>query len=221
MDGFMKTFIVLLSLLFIGIIIMVIGIVRLAIMDRKEDNIPKFTPTPFQTPLPIPSLWTDDQLSKATNIFNNFFKIFVPNKNIIINSSCFNTFINEFMYVKYSFNDFSILFNNIMNNPNIITDDTIKKIISFLNNFVTLCENDLQWNNVGVSDMDLKNLLPSILDDDSKFNCVKDKITQKYTYLEFSFLMHLLGIYLTLAKSEDDLPSTLKEFANFLQNICN
>ena len=219
MDGFTKIFIVLLFLLLIGFVIMVIGIIRLSFSyKRSQPSLPKPNPIPppLPTPLPEPSPWTEEQINKIQNIFNKFFKIFVPDKSISIDINCFKKFIGTYTG---SFEDFLNIFKDV-NSNNIPTDDNVKLIISTINSFIILCEPDLQWNN-GISDLDLKNLLPSILDDNSKFSCVKDKITKKYTYVEFSFLLQLLAISMTTIKTEDELPATLKDFADYLQNICN
>ena len=219
MDGFTKIFIVLLFLLLIGFVIMVIGIIRLSFSyKRSQPSLPKPNPIPppLPSPLPEPSPWTEEQINKIQNIFNKFFKIFVPDKSISIDINCFKKFIGTYTG---SFEDFLNIFKDV-NSNNIPTDDNVKLIISTINSFIILCEPDLQWNN-GISDLDLKNLLPSILDDDTKFSCVKDKITTKYTYVEFSFLLHLLAISITTLKTDDKLPATLKDFANYLQNICN
>ena len=219
MDGFTKIFIVLLFLLLIGFVIMVIGIIRLSFSyKRSQPSLPKPNPIPppLPSPLPEPSPWTEEQINKIQNIFNKFFKIFVPDKSISIDINCFKKFIGTYTG---SFEDFLNIFKDV-NSNNIPTDDNVKLIISTINSFIILCEPDLQWNN-GISDLDLKNLLPSILDDNSKFSCVKDKITKKYTYVEFSFLLHLLAISMTKLTKEDDLPATFKDFVNYLQNICN
>jgi hypothetical protein len=213
MDGFTKIFIILLSLLFIGFLIMIIGIIKLSLKSNLNYNKPIPTPIPILPPVYI---WTDDKINNAQKILNNFFKIFVPDKNILIDNDCFKDFISNY---KGSFEDFSNIFKDV-NNNNIPTDDNIKLIISTINSFVILCEQKLEWNN-GITDSDLKNLLPSILLDDSKFNCIKTEITKKYTYFSFSFLIHLSYISTIKYNSIDDLPSTLKDFVNFIQNICN
>ena len=231
MDGFTKIFIVLMIILFISFIMMIFGIVKIFLnYNNNRHNIPIPSPTPIHSPTPIPSptpspipdtkSWSKDQLNNAKNIINNFFKIFVPNKQVPIDNDCFNTFISNYIYTIYSFEDFENLFNIFTNNTIIPTDDNITKITSIINYFFVTCDQNLEWNH-DVTDLDLKNLLPSILDDDSKFTCIKNQIINKYTYFQFSFLLNLFSKISTIAKSEDDLPDILKDFMNYLPNITN
>jgi hypothetical protein len=251
MDGFLKIFIVLLSFLLIGFVIMIIGIIRLSIkytninFDKPKPSptptptptpapiptptptptpapiptpIPTPTPTPTPAPIPVPiPSWTNEQINIAQNKLKEFFRIFVPNKQI--DDKCIKKILNSYMIIPVNTFNFFMNLLRINDKKTVPTDDDVNFILDIIiSYFPQVCDQNVQWGN-GISDKDLKDLLPSILDDDSKFNCIKTQISNNYTYLEFSFLINLLDISLNIIKSENELPNILENFINYLTNL--